>query len=143
MLDKIDQTYCHYFLCINMYVCTLLKSQYIMVWKNNWRLIKYIYIYIYLSIHNLIMIKRFSQWNFPFSLDISTKITHSDNLKFYNLYKKYFKYFMTQWLTNPTRSMRTRVWSLASLSGLRIWSCCELWCRLQTRLWSHIAVALA
>ena len=26
--------------------------------------------------------------------------------------------------------MRMRVQSLASLSGLRIWHCCELWCRL-------------
>ena len=26
--------------------------------------------------------------------------------------------------------MRTQVQSLASLSGLRIWSCCELWYRL-------------
>ena len=26
-------------------------------------------------------------------------------------------------------SMRTRVQSLALLSGLRIWCCCELWCR--------------
>ena len=27
-------------------------------------------------------------------------------------------------------SMRTQVWSLASLGGLRIWCCCELYCRL-------------
>ena len=27
-------------------------------------------------------------------------------------------------------SMRLRVWSLASLRGLWIWHCCELWCRL-------------
>ena len=27
--------------------------------------------------------------------------------------------------------MRTWVWSLDSFSGLRIWHCCELWCRLQ------------
>ena len=27
-------------------------------------------------------------------------------------------------------SKRLRVWSLASLSGLGIWYCCELWCRL-------------
>ena len=31
--------------------------------------------------------------------------------------------------------------SLASLSGLRIRHCCELWCRLQTRLGSGVAVA--
>ena len=39
--------------------------------------------------------------------------------------------------------MRFRVQSLALLSGLRIWHCCELWCRSQTRLGSRVAVALA
>ena len=39
-------------------------------------------------------------------------------------------------------SMRTRVQSLASLSGLRIRDCHELWCRLQTCLRSCIAVTL-
>ena len=29
--------------------------------------------------------------------------------------------------------MRTQIRSLASLSGLRIWHCCKLWCRLQTQ----------
>ena len=29
-------------------------------------------------------------------------------------------------------TMRLQVWSLSSLSGLRIWHCCELWCRSQT-----------
>ena len=37
--------------------------------------------------------------------------------------------------------MRMLVRSLALLSGLRIWHCGELWCRSQTRLRSHIAVA--
>ena len=32
---------------------------------------------------------------------------------------------------------------LAWLSGLRIWHCCELWCRSQTQLEFHIAVAVA
>ena len=35
--------------------------------------------------------------------------------------------------------MRLQVQSLASISGLRIWHCCEMWCRLQTRLEFHIA----
>ena len=35
-------------------------------------------------------------------------------------------------------SMRTRVQSLVSLSGLRIWYCHELWCRLQMQLRSRI-----
>ena len=37
---------------------------------------------------------------------------------------------MAQWLTNA-----------ALLYGLTIWRCCELWCRLQTWLGSHVAVA--
>ena len=40
-------------------------------------------------------------------------------------------------------SMKTRVQSLGSLSGLRIWHCHELWCRLQMRLGSCVAVAVA
>ena len=40
-------------------------------------------------------------------------------------------------------TMRLRVWSLASCSGLRIQHCCEPWCRSQMRLGSGIAVALA
>ena len=39
-------------------------------------------------------------------------------------------------------SMRMWVQSLASLSGLRIWHCHELWCRLQTWLGSRVAVAV-
>ena len=34
---------------------------------------------------------------------------------------------MAQWLTNLTRNYEVQ--SLASLSGLRIWHCCELRCR--------------
>ena len=40
-------------------------------------------------------------------------------------------------------AMRLRVRSLASLSGLRIRYCRELWCRLQTWLGSGMAVAPA
>ena len=39
--------------------------------------------------------------------------------------------------------MRTRVQSLALLSGLRIWHCCEPWCRSQGQLRSCVAVAMA
>ena len=42
------------------------------------------------------------------------------------------------WLT----SMRMQIWSLASLSGLRILHCLELWYRLQTWLWTGVAVAV-
>ena len=38
-------------------------------------------------------------------------------------------------------SMRTKVWSLDFLIGLRIWHCSELWCS-QMRLGSGIAVAV-
>ena len=40
-------------------------------------------------------------------------------------------------------SMRTQVQSLASLSGLRIWRCHELWCRSQTEPGSGITMAVA
>ena len=40
-------------------------------------------------------------------------------------------------------TMRLQVLSLASLSGLRIRCCRELWCRLQTQLGSGVVVALA
>ena len=40
-------------------------------------------------------------------------------------------------------TMRLLVRSLASLSGLKIWCCCELWCRSQTQLRSGVAAAVA
>ena len=40
-------------------------------------------------------------------------------------------------------TMRLRVRSLASLGGLRIWCCRELWCRSQMPLGSCVAVAVA
>ena len=43
----------------------------------------------------------------------------------------------------PLGTMRLRVQSLASLSGLKIRHCRELQCRLQTQLRSGVAVALA
>ena len=53
---------------------------------------------------------------------------------------------MAQWLTNPTRNHEVAgsvpaLAPLPLLSGLTIRRCRELWCRLQTRLGSHIAVA--
>ena len=51
--------------------------------------------------------------------------------------------FMAGWKQIWLASTRTQVQSLASLSGLWIWHCQKLWCRLQTRLRSHIAMALA
>ena len=48
---------------------------------------------------------------------------------------------VAQLLTNLT-SVRTQVQSPASLSSLRIQHYCELWCRLQMQLRSHVAVSL-
>ena len=50
--------------------------------------------------------------------------------------------FVAQWLTNPTRNHEDGVQSVASRSGLGIQRCYELWCKLQTQLRSHIAVAV-
>ena len=46
------------------------------------------------------------------------------------------------WWLIDDEPMRMWVRSLASLSRLRIRHCRELWCRSQTRLRSHVAVAL-
>ena len=45
---------------------------------------------------------------------------------------------VAQWQRIWLESMRTRVWSLPFLSGLRIWHCHELWCRSQIWLWSSV-----
>ena len=39
-------------------------------------------------------------------------------------------------------TLRLQVWSPTSLSRLRIWCCCELWCTLQKQLRSGNAVAV-
>ena len=44
--------------------------------------------------------------------------------------------------TSLTSNQRSWVRSLVSLSGLRIWCCCELWCRSQMRLGSCVALAV-
>ena len=49
---------------------------------------------------------------------------------------------VVQWRQIRLRTMRLRVRSLASLSGLRIQRCHELWCWWQTWLGSGLAVAL-
>ena len=49
----------------------------------------------------------------------------------------------TQRVKNTTVSMRMQVQSLASLSGLRIWCCCELQHRSQMQLGSGVAAAAA
>ena len=50
---------------------------------------------------------------------------------------------VAQWKWIWLESMRLWVWSLASLSGLRIWCCCELQCRSQMWLGPHVPVAVA
>ena len=49
---------------------------------------------------------------------------------------------VVQWKWIQFVSIRIQVQSLASLSGLRIQHCRELWCRSQTWLESHIAVSV-
>ena len=58
-----------------------------------------------------------------------------------NLIKE-FQEFPLGWRTQLV-SMRTQVWYLALLSGLRIQYCHEPQCRSQTRLGSCVAVAMA
>ena len=50
---------------------------------------------------------------------------------------------VAQWLTNPTRNHEVAGSVPALACGLTIRRCHELWCRLQTRLGSRVAVALA
>ena len=52
---------------------------------------------------------------------------------------------MAQWKGICLGTMRLQIQSLALLSGLRVWipRCRELWCRLQMRLESGVAVAVA
>ena len=49
---------------------------------------------------------------------------------------------VAQWKWIWLASMTTQVQSLASLNGLKIWRCHELWCRSQNWLGSHVAVAV-
>ena len=49
---------------------------------------------------------------------------------------------VAQWKQIQLGTVRLRDGSLALLSGLRIRHCCELWCRLKTRLGSGFAVAV-
>ena len=49
---------------------------------------------------------------------------------------------MVQWLMDLTSIHEDMGSSLASLSGLRIWHCRELWYKLQTRLGSRVVVAV-
>ena len=50
---------------------------------------------------------------------------------------------MAQKITNPTSTHEIAGSILASLSGLRIQHCHKLWYRLQMRLRSHVAMAMA
>ena len=62
-----------------------------------------------------------------------------------NLIYKYFSRgvpVMAQWKWIRLGTVRLQVPSLASLNGLRIRRCCELWCRSQVRLQSGFGVAV-
>ena len=64
----------------------------------------------------------------------------------WKLFERSYVMELPSWLSGlrtPLVSTRMRVWSLASLGGLRIRRCRELWCRLQTWFRSHIAIAVA
>ena len=50
---------------------------------------------------------------------------------------------MAHWLINPTSIHEDLGPNPALFSGIRIQHCCEPWCRSQTWLGSHIAVAMA
>ena len=50
---------------------------------------------------------------------------------------------VAQWLTNPTRNHEVSGSIPALAQRVKIWQCREPWCRLQTRLGSRVAVALA
>ena len=50
---------------------------------------------------------------------------------------------VSSWNLMETISVRRRVRSLVSLSGLEVWCYRELWCRLKTQLGSRVAVAVA
>ena len=63
-------------------------------------------------------------FKFYFEVDINIK---------YSFINIYYKYFI---------NVRMQVQSLASLSGLRIWPCHELWYRLQMWLGSCVVVAV-
>ena len=49
---------------------------------------------------------------------------------------------MAQWLVNPASIHETWAQSLDLISGLGIWCCPELWCRLQMWLGSLVAMAV-
>ena len=79
----------------------------------------------------------------------STKHLFVPKLKEVLIFKYFLKYLrwgggpiMAQQKRSRLGTMRLQVQSLASLSGLRIQHCCELWCRSQTRLGSGAAAAV-
>ena len=97
-----------------------------------------IYIYVYMCVCVCVKLGHFALQQ---KLTENCKPTILEKIKI--LQKKFYGVpIMAQQLTNLT-SMRTQVQSLALFSELRIWCCCELWCRSPKQLRSGISEAQA
>ena len=93
----------------------------------------------FLNLHN-----HMNQWFYSYILlaPVSSRMRLMHILNSLIKKKKPGLPFVAQWKGIWLVSMRMWVQSLASISGLRIQRCRELWCQLQTQLRSHIAMAV-
>ena len=80
--------------------------------------------------------------NLAMPLQQSGNICYKQEKKSFFLKKREGVPISAQWLTNLTSIHEDAVQSWALISGLRVRCCCELWCREQTQLRSHAAVAV-
>ena len=85
--------------------------------------------------------KAFDKIQHPFTIKTLTKVSTEGT--YLNLIKVIYGVpIMAQQKQIQLGTMRMRVRSLASLRGLRIQRCHELWCRWQTWPGSHVTVAV-